>query len=81
MALYLYSGENWNDEHSKWGDIALLDGQFIVNKGEELVLEVVGRCKNELTRQQIENYIAVMLFNKLRREAVGGLPLTVYFVI
>ena len=30
--LYLYSGENWNDEKSISGDMNLLDGEIIIQK-------------------------------------------------
>jgi len=32
IALYAYSGENWNDKNSKSGDIELLDGIFCIFK-------------------------------------------------
>ena len=83
MILYLYSGENWNDENSNWGDIALLDGQFIIHKSKVPSIEIVSKCKNELTRQHIESYIAMKLFAHLRREveAAGEFPSSARFVI
>lgn len=86
MAIYAYSGENWNDKNSKEGDALLYDGRLAIGDIDPLndtySLDIIKECKNEFIRNETE-YFAMKISRKIVQEYIESseFPELVSFLI